>query len=72
MIRKILLVMSIIALGAMASLQAQELPKVTIIATGGTIAGSGTSKIQTNYMNSKLIRKFIVLFIPNSPRFFCL
>lgn len=41
--------MSIIALGAMTSLQAQELPKVTIIATGGTIAGSGTSKIQTNY-----------------------
>ncbi|MGB5988577.1 MAG: L-asparaginase 2 [Marinifilaceae bacterium] len=49
MIRKILLVMSIVALGAMTSLQAQNLPKVTIIATGGTIAGSGTSKIQTNY-----------------------
>lgn len=41
--------MSIIALGVMTSLQAQNLPKVTIIATGGTIAGSGTSKIQTNY-----------------------
>lgn len=39
----------IIVLGTMTSLQAQKLPKVTIIATGGTIAGSGESKIQTNY-----------------------
>lgn len=49
MIRKLLFVVSIIVLGAMTSLQAQKLPKVTIIATGGTIAGSGDSKIQTNY-----------------------
>lgn len=41
--------MSFIALGVMTSLHAQNLPKVTIIATGGTIAGSGDSKIQTNY-----------------------
>lgn len=28
---------------------AQELPKITIIATGGTIAGSGDSKVNSNY-----------------------
>jgi len=49
MIRRFLFVVSMIVLGTMTSLQAQKLPNVTIIATGGTIAGSGESKIQTKY-----------------------
>ncbi len=48
-IRRLLMVVSISILAAMTSLYAQELPKLTIIATGGTIAGSGESKIQTKY-----------------------
>ncbi len=47
--RKMFLMMSLVMLIALTSIYAQELPKITIIATGGTIAGSGDSKIQSNY-----------------------
>ena len=44
-----LLLVAVVTLSAMPSVNAQKLPNLTIIATGGTIAGSGDSSIKTNY-----------------------
>lgn len=44
-----LLLVAVVTLSAMTSVNAQKLPNLTIIATGGTIAGSGDSSIKTNY-----------------------
>jgi len=46
---RVLLVVAVVAMGAVSSVYAQTLPNLTIIATGGTIAGSGDSNIKTNY-----------------------
>jgi L-asparaginase len=46
---RVLLLVAIISMGALFSLNAQTLPNLTIIATGGTIAGSGDSSVKTNY-----------------------
>ena len=36
------------------SINAQELPKITVLATGGTIAGSGASEVSTAYKAGEL------------------
>lgn len=46
---RIVLVVVMVVMGAASPAFAQELPNVTIIATGGTIAGAGDSNINTNY-----------------------
>lgn len=42
-------ILSMIAFLAAFGMQAQELPNIMILATGGTIAGTGVSSTQTNY-----------------------
>lgn len=46
---RVLILVAIVSMGALSTLNAQTLPNLTIIATGGTIAGSGDSSIKTNY-----------------------
>ena len=50
---KIKLLATVLALGITA-VSAQELPKITVLATGGTIAGSGASEVSTAYKAGEL------------------
>ena len=61
--RFVTVVAALFLVAAVGFAQAKELPKVYILATGGTIAGSGSSATNSNYTAGQRVKKGDILFI---------